>query len=232
MIHRGFQTESRDELSVKDIVVLGAGGLAKEVAFLIDEINRTSTEPEWNILGFIDSDLTKKDSYNGKYRIIGDEDYLVDFGKTIHAVIGIGVPALITKIHKKLCQYEHIRFPSLIHPSVIMDFGRVHLGEGNIICAGNTFTTDISIGSCNVFNPNCTYGHDSVIGNYCVFMPGLNISGGVQVGDGCLIGAGATVLQYLAVGAGATVGAGAVVTKDVEPGMTLAGVPAKPLIRG
>ena len=55
------------------------------------------------------------------------------------------------------------------------------------------------------------------------------MSGGVRIEDGCLIGTGATILQYLHIGEGATVGSGAVVTKNVEPGVTVVGIPAKPL---
>jgi acetyltransferase-like isoleucine patch superfamily enzyme len=43
------------------------------------------------------------------------------------------------------------------------------------------------------------------------------------------IGSGATILGGVRIGAGATVGAGAVVTKDVAPGSTVAGNPARPL---
>jgi len=46
---------------------------------------------------------------------------------------------------------------------------------------------------------------------------------------GCSIGAGACILPGLVVGEGATVGAGAVVTKDVAPGVTVVGNPARPL---
>ena len=51
---------------------------------------------------------------------------------------------------------------------------------------------------------------------------------------GCYLGAGATVLSGVRVGAQAIVGAGAVVTRDVEPGVTVAGVPAReiPDLRG
>jgi serine acetyltransferase len=44
-----------------------------------------------------------------------------------------------------------------------------------------------------------------------------------------LVGTGAQILQYVQVGEGAQVGAGAVVTKDVPPGVTVVGIPAKAL---
>ena len=47
------------------------------------------------------------------------------------------------------------------------------------------------------------------------------------VEDGASIGSGAVVLGGVRVGAGALVGAGAVVTRDVAPGATVAGVPAR-----
>jgi len=44
---------------------------------------------------------------------------------------------------------------------------------------------------------------------------------------GAALGSGAVVLGGLRIGAGALVGAGAVVTRDVAPGETVAGVPAR-----
>lgn len=49
------------------------------------------------------------------------------------------------------------------------------------------------------------------------------------VGRGASIGSGATILGGIRIGAGALVGAGAVVTRDVAPGATVAGNPARPL---
>jgi UDP-2-acetamido-3-amino-2,3-dideoxy-glucuronate N-acetyltransferase len=48
-----------------------------------------------------------------------------------------------------------------------------------------------------------------------------------RVEDGASIGSGAVILGGVTVGADAVVGAGAVVTKDVPPGTTVAGVPAR-----
>jgi acetyltransferase-like isoleucine patch superfamily enzyme len=51
------------------------------------------------------------------------------------------------------------------------------------------------------------------------------------VEDGASIGSGATILGGVRIGHDALVGAGAVVTRDVEPGATVAGNPARPLAR-
>src|SRR4051812_23002202 len=45
--------------------------------------------------------------------------------------------------------------------------------------------------------------------------------------DGASLGSGSVILGGVTVGAGAIVGAGAVVTRDIAPGATVAGVPAR-----
>jgi UDP-2-acetamido-3-amino-2,3-dideoxy-glucuronate N-acetyltransferase len=49
------------------------------------------------------------------------------------------------------------------------------------------------------------------------------------IGKRATIGSGATILGGLTIGEDALVGAGAVVTKDVAPGQTVAGNPARPM---
>ena len=49
------------------------------------------------------------------------------------------------------------------------------------------------------------------------------------VKKGASIGANATILPGLTIGEGAMVGAGSVVTKDVPPGVTVVGNPARPI---
>ncbi|MBA5690092.1 serine O-acetyltransferase [Rugamonas apoptosis] len=47
--------------------------------------------------------------------------------------------------------------------------------------------------------------------------------------DGAFLGVGAKILGPVTIGAGAKVAAGAVVLNDVAPGVTVAGVPARPV---
>lgn len=54
---------------------------------------------------------------------------------------------------------------------------------------------------------------------------------GPTIEDGAMIGAGATLLPRVVIGARAVVGAGSVVTRDVAPGVTVMGVPARPQAR-
>ena len=63
---------------MKKIAIMGSGGFAREVAFLIEEINKQNQE--WELLGFIDRN-TKIGSSCGRYGVFQSDDWLgtVDF---------------------------------------------------------------------------------------------------------------------------------------------------------
>ena len=61
---------------MKNIVIIGAGDLGKEVVWLIEDINKVS--PTYVILGFLDDDTDKiGDEFYG-YRVLGKVDYLTE----------------------------------------------------------------------------------------------------------------------------------------------------------
>jgi sugar O-acyltransferase (sialic acid O-acetyltransferase NeuD family) len=110
------------------------------------------------------------------------------------------------------------------------------IGPGAILCGYTTVTSNVRIGAFFHANLYSYVEHDSVIGDYVTFAPGVHCNGNVHIGDHAYIGSGAILRQGtndkpLVIGAGAIVGMGAVVTKDVAPGETVVGNPARPLVR-
>ncbi|MEW6278565.1 MAG: hypothetical protein AB1758_08095, partial [Candidatus Eremiobacterota bacterium] len=72
-------------------------------------------------------------------------------------------------------------------------------------------------------------GHNSHIGENCIITAGTVTCGGVEVGSDCWLGVGTIIRDKVVVGSGVTTGLGAVVIRDVNNGLTVAGVPARPL---
>ncbi len=204
------------------IVVLGAGGQARELAWYLRDLGD-------QCLGFVVSDLSKLGENDSRDRVVGDESWIdAHIGEIDGLALGIGTPMARLRVAERLrARHPKIPWPPIVHPSVVFDRETMKLGEGVMLGAGAILTTNVVLHELCMVNFGATLGHEAVIGRGAVINPGANISGGVQIGDGCLVGTGAQILQYLTVGMGSTVGAGAVVTKDVEAGVTVVGVPAQ-----
>jgi len=214
-------------VEMKNLVILGAGGFAREVAWLVEEINREI--PTWNLLGFIDQNETKWGIVLDGYPVLGGFETVINSpnGSDLNTVCAVGDP-LSKKSLVERARIAGFTFVNLIHPNVCMS-NQIRMGVGNIICAGNTLTVNIEIGNHVIINLACTVGHDCKIGDYSTAAPGANISGNVTIEDGCDLGTGFSIIQGLRIGAWTVVGAGAVVTCDIPAHCTAVGVPAKPI---
>lgn len=208
---------------MKDIVIIGAGGFGREVAWLIEDINKVNKE--WNIIGFVDDDESLLGKEINGYKVIGNVEWLKN--QSLYVVNAIGDPIIKRQITERL-DYSKNKYPVLIHPSVIYS-DRVKFGEGSIVCAGNIITVDVQIGKHVIVNLDCTIGHDAIIGDYSTILPSTNISGFVRIKECVSIGTGAAIIQGITIGENTVIGAGAVVVKDLPDNCTAVGVPAKPI---
>lgn len=212
----------------KPIVIYGAGGFAREVAWLIESCS-SHLEP-YQISCFIDDNVHHHGLVLNDIPVMGVEEASEKFHNA-YFVVAIGSPQVRQVVAQKALKFGFIPH-TLIHPRT--EYSRwVTIGEGNIICAGNILTTNIVLGKQVHINLDCTLGHDVILGDYTTLAPGVHISGWVHIKQRVYIGTGAVIINGTAdapiiIDDDVVIGAGACVTKSVAQGQTVVGVPARP----
>lgn len=196
------------------LIIIGTGGLAREMAMTVEHVN--AREHRWELMGFIGNSTALVGKDLGLGAIIGDDDWLLSQPFAADLVIAIGRPRVRAGVLARyLEQGDRFGYPNLIHPSATLDFRRVEFGRGNVISAGCRFTCDIEVQDFNLFNLNATVGYDAHVGSYNVIQAGVNVASGVQIGDRNLLGSGCQVLEYISLGDDLSIEPGAIVRHDV-----------------
>lgn len=207
---------------MNDIIIVGCGGFAREVRWLIEECNKK--KKEWNLIGWV-SEQHLGTVVEG-LPILGNDQWLIAHPDPINVVIALGDGKLRKKLAQSYYQNKNITFPNIVAPDVKLS-KNIKMGQGCIITFQNIFTVGIEIGDFVISNLACTVGHDCKIGDYATLYPGAHISGGVTLGECVSVGTGANIIQGCSVGENTFVGAGAVVLKNLPSNGTAVGVPAK-----
>ncbi|SEJ12867.1 sugar O-acyltransferase, sialic acid O-acetyltransferase NeuD family [Deinococcus reticulitermitis] len=211
---------------VKRLVIVGTGGLGREFHALVENINAAGTDL-WQMVGWLDSDAAQHGSAVHDLPVLGDLPWLSDHPE-VYVAVGLGAPHTRRQVVEQIRALGHTRFATLIHPSAVIG-RRVEIGEGTVICAHVTTTTDYRIGRHVLINLMATVAHDDVLHDYVNIAPAVVISGDVTIGEGTDVGTNATINQGLEIGAWSVVGSGSVVTRSLPANCTAVGAPAKPI---
>lgn len=213
------------------LVIFGSGGISREVAQLVEDINKHSPIQVFDLLGFVEKHASSIGKRVQEFEVITSDDLFADFaGKFQYLGVAIpqGLPSIKVKIYEEIQKagLNNVVFPNLIHPSVGFDNTQVSMGIGNIICRNSIITVNVKIGSFNLINANVLIGHDVVIEDYCVINSLSVISGNVLIHNEVTVGAGSSILQGIELGQKAVIGIGSSVIKHVPESTTAMGVPA------
>lgn len=211
---------------MKNLVIIGAGGFGREVAWFTERINKA--EPTWKIVGFVDDNEQLAGQVINGYTVLGTTQKLAEF-KDVYVVCAIGSSKIRKMIVEKVLQINpELKFATLIDPSVIIS-DLVTVGEGTIICPGSVITVNITIGKHVIINYDCTIGHDAVLDDFVTLYPSVNISGMTHLETLVEMGVGSQIIQMKTVGKETIVGAGSVIIRDLPEKCTAVGVPAQPI---
>ncbi|NPV58368.1 MAG: N-acetyltransferase [Actinobacteria bacterium] len=101
------------------------------------------------------------------------------------------------------------------------------VGRNTVVQTAVHLTGDMLIEDEVFIGPEACFMNDK----YMAMRPEVPLRGPV-VRKGAAVGANATVLAGVEIGESSVVGAGAVVTRDVPPGITVVGNPARPMATG
>lgn len=207
------------------VVLLGAGGHARVVAEALMLTGR-------KVAGHLaPTDEGARDPLQGDW--LGNDDKipaLVALGHDL--ALGLGFVNARGAAHRArlLASLPEAALPVICHPRACVS-SHATLAPGVVICAGAVVSvgTDLRLGA--VVNSGAIVDHDGRVGANTHIATGAHVAGNVLIGRDVLIGVGAAVRQGIRIGDGAIIGAGAVVTRDVAPGTTVVGNPARAMDR-
>lgn len=205
----------------KDLIIIGAGSVGGQIAS-----NLKDYFPAYNLLGFLDDDISKKNTFFVDYPVLGTVDQITEYNTDINIVIGIAFPKIKFRVINKIKNFGYHNFPNLISSAAWIS-RNVTMGEGCLIYPGTSINYNTNIGDFVIFNMNCAIGHDCKIGNNISFAPGVLLGGNTSIADYTEIGIGSKCLQGINIGSCAKIGAGTVIINDVPDNVVVVGNPGR-----
>lgn len=205
---------------MKNILIIGAGDLGKELVWLIEDINKV--KPTYVILGFLDGNENKVGQQFYGYEVLGTEKRLEELGKNQDAcaVIAIQEGSVRRKIVENHLSFQN--WETIIHPTVVIAESS-RAGSGCIFFPQVTVSVDSKLGNFGLYYIHSTICNDCEVGSYVSVMSGTQVSERVQIGEGSCLAAGVTVYPNVVIGRDVRVGAGATVSKNQADGSEVAG---------
>lgn len=207
------------------IMLWGGRSKARIIIEMISETYSTKAK----IIGVYDETLDKL-PFNANVKLYSSKSELKFlYANATHFVVCIGGEHGFARFKTSVKLKENGLLPiDLVSSHGLLD-NLSFCGEGIQVMPGAIVHKFTSIGKQCILNTNSTVEHECNLGDGVHIMSGASIAGRVKIGDFSTVGTNATILPDLKIGSNVFVGAGAVVTKNIEDGLVVAGVPAKPI---
>lgn len=205
---------------MKQLLILGAGGMGKELFYIAQHSIGYGTE--FVIKGYLDY---PNPSWNTEIYppILGiEDDYLIQPNDVFTCSIG---DVHLKKIVCEKMKARGAKFQTLIFNNVQIR-ENVVIGEGTVIDSYAHIGSDVVIGENCLIQAFASVAHDCIIGDYSRIDVRCLLVGGVVVGNSVTIHSNAIISHHVVVEDNATVAALSFVIRKVKKGATVLGNPA------
>jgi sugar O-acyltransferase (sialic acid O-acetyltransferase NeuD family) len=202
------------------MILAGAGGHAKEILDLIEEINKEkiilfddfSKNNTENIFGF----TVLKSKEKVKAALIIDSKF----------ILATGSPKLRKKMYEDFISMGGL-CSSFIAKSAQISKHNVNLDSGINIMSFALISNSVRIEKGSLINSRVHIHHDVSIGEFCEIGPGSILLGNASVGANTMIGAGSVILPNISIGENCLIGAGSIISKNLISGSKIKGPSAE-----
>ena len=207
-----------------NIIIVGAGGLGREVFTWINDNFEEKKETQYQIKGFLDIDSDCLEGFDIEAHVIGSESsYIIEENDRFVLAIGdIDVKKkAVEKLEKKGAQFiSFIHHTAIVAPSAI-------IGIGCVICPFVVVSDNVRIEDYVMINFHASCGHDATIGKYSVLSPYATLNGCSVLEEEVFLGTRATVVARKKIGYRSKVSANSVAMNDAPAHAFIFGVPGK-----
>lgn len=208
------------------LLIVGAGGFCLEAIWLADLMNHAGTA-RWEIVGLADEHLPAGESMGG-YTVLGTPEAAVaslSAETAFHVAIGDNRTRLRLALSMEALG---LRPASLVSPRAEIAIS-ADIEPGCFISHFASVAPQARLGAHAIVNVSAVVGHEAVVGAGAQLCPGAVATGRCRLGEGAFLGGGAVLHPGVRVGDWARVSANTFASADVEPGVTLATMPGRPV---
>ena len=206
---------------MKNLLIIGGGGHGRVVADCAQACGR------WRQIRLLD-DRYPELPRAGRWQVVGTSAEWPRFSDgQVDVLVGIGDNASRLGLQREL-EDAGCHLPALVHPRAWVS-PDASIGAGSVVFAGGMVNIGAHLGDAVIVNTGATVDHDCILAEGVHLSPGVHLGGNVTIGPRSWLGLGAVVRNGVVIGSDAMIGAGAAVVSDLADGITVVGVPARPV---
>lgn len=206
---------------MRSVILIGAGGLAREVVALLE------WSQDYKPTGLLDDNHALHGTDIAGLPVLGGVDSVRDHDESdllVCAGSGKSRRAIVDRLHGM--GVDECRYATVVAPDVQVSSDS-SIGAGSIILAGSVLTASVAVGRHNVLMPHSVCTHDNRLGDYVTLCAGVALGGHAVVAHEAYLGMNSSVRQHVQIGACAVLGMGSVLLTDLPADEIWAGNPAR-----